>query len=114
METGEKIKQRREELGMSQDELARKSGYKWRSSINKIEVGRQRLPYNKLVDIARALRVTPSYLIGYEDKEESILTALQEEIMLKVYELTPENQETVLGIIDTILQSQTRKDGQDD
>ena len=38
MEVGELIKKRRIELGMSQDELARKVGYKSRSSVNKIEI----------------------------------------------------------------------------
>lgn len=37
MPIGEKIRQRREELGMSQSELAREVGYKSRSSINKLE-----------------------------------------------------------------------------
>ena len=37
MDIGERIKLRREELNLSQDELAKKVGYKSRSSINKIE-----------------------------------------------------------------------------
>ena len=36
-EVYKRIRQRREELGLSQDELAKKLGYKSRSSINKIE-----------------------------------------------------------------------------
>lgn len=39
MTIGEKIAQRRTELGMSQMQLAIKIGYKSRSSINKIELG---------------------------------------------------------------------------
>lgn len=37
MDIGERIRARREALGMSQSELARKVGYKSRSSINKLE-----------------------------------------------------------------------------
>ncbi|WP_277408935.1 helix-turn-helix domain-containing protein [Lacrimispora xylanisolvens] len=44
MDIGQIIKQRREELGMSQEELANKAGYKSRSSINKIEVDGRGLP----------------------------------------------------------------------
>ena len=33
----QRIKERRESLGMSQEELAKKLGYKSRSTINKIE-----------------------------------------------------------------------------
>lgn len=34
---GDMIKKRREQIGMSQDELAQKVGYKSRSSINKLK-----------------------------------------------------------------------------
>lgn len=40
MNLAEKIKIRRNELNMSQEELAKKMGYSSRSSINKIENGR--------------------------------------------------------------------------
>ena len=39
MELYKRIKARREELGMSQEELATKLGYKSRSTIYKIEMG---------------------------------------------------------------------------
>ena len=44
MEIGSRIKQRREFLNMSQEELALKVGYKSRSSINKIEADGGGLP----------------------------------------------------------------------
>ena len=37
MTFGERVKEKREELGMTQEELAGKLGYKSRASINKIE-----------------------------------------------------------------------------
>lgn len=70
MTIGDKIKQRRIELGLSQDELAKKCGYKSRSSINKIELARD-LPLNKVEKMAYALDVKPSYLMGWEDDIES-------------------------------------------
>lgn len=39
MNIGKKIEKRRQELGLSQMQLAIKTGYKSRSSINKIELG---------------------------------------------------------------------------
>jgi DNA-binding XRE family transcriptional regulator len=42
MELYERIKKRREELDLSQDELAQKLGYKSRSTIAKIEKGGKR------------------------------------------------------------------------
>ncbi len=58
-EFGEKIRLRRIELGMTQDELAKITGYTSRSSINKIEMGLVNLPQSKIELIAKALMVTP-------------------------------------------------------
>ena len=65
---GDRIKQRRIELGLSQDELATMLGYKSRSSINKIERDGQNLPQPKIMQIARAINVKPSYIMGWEQE----------------------------------------------
>lgn len=65
MHVGEKIKQRRLELGLTQEELAKKCGYKSRSSINKIELSRD-LPLAKLGRMAAVLNCTPNELLGFE------------------------------------------------
>lgn len=67
MDIGDRIKRRREELGLSQEELAKKVGYKSRSSVNKIEIDGRGLPQNKIVLFAKALKTTPAYLMGWED-----------------------------------------------
>ena len=67
MDIGDRIKKRREELGMSQEELAKKVGYKSRSSVNKIEIDGRGLPQNKIVIFAKALETTPAYLMGWEE-----------------------------------------------
>jgi transcriptional regulator with XRE-family HTH domain len=69
---GDRIKERRECLKMSQDDLAKKLGYKSRSSINKIERDASGLPQSKIVAIANALNTTPAYIMGWEsDKPET-------------------------------------------
>ena len=69
---GDRIKERREFLKMSQDDLAKKLGYKSRSSINKIERDASGLPQSKIVAIAKALNTTPAYIMGWDsDKEET-------------------------------------------
>jgi transcriptional regulator with XRE-family HTH domain len=68
MDIGDRIKKRREELGMSQEELAKKVGYKSRSSVNKIEIDGRGLPQNKIVIFAKALETTPAYLMGWNDE----------------------------------------------
>lgn len=67
MTVGERIKQRRLELNLSQDELAKKVGYKSRSSINKIELARD-LPLKKVELMAKALDTSPGYLMGWTDE----------------------------------------------
>ena len=61
------IKQLREDKGLSQDELAKKTGYTSRSSIAKIEKGEVDLPRSKIIAFAEALDTTPSYLMGWSD-----------------------------------------------
>ena len=68
MTIGEKIKERRISLGLTQDDLAKRVGYKSRSSINKIELSRE-LPLRKIEQLATALNVDPSYLMGWKDEE---------------------------------------------
>ena len=66
---GNRIKQRREFLNMSQEELANKVGYtstNARSSINKIEKGKSDIPSSKIEVIAKVLGVTPAYIMGWE------------------------------------------------
>lgn len=70
---GDRIRNRREELGLSQEELAKRLGYKSRSSINKIELNQRNLTQSKIKSIADALETTPSYIMGWtvnNDKKE--------------------------------------------
>lgn len=72
MEIGERIKQRREFLGMSQEELAHKVGYKSRSSVNKIEIDGRGLPQKKIIAFAKALETTPGYLMGWSNTDYTV------------------------------------------
>lgn len=64
MSIGMRIREERERIGMSQVELARRVGFKNRSSINKIEVGDNGVPVDKLLLIAKELNVSTNYLMG--------------------------------------------------
>ena len=72
MTLGEKVKARREQIGMTQEELARKMGYKSKSSITKIEKGERDLPQSKIKQIADCLGTSPSYLMGWQREEPRI------------------------------------------
>ena len=67
MKIGTRIKNRRLELDMTQDELAQRLGYSDKSSISRIE-NSSKLTLNKVQLLAEALNVSPSYLMGWEDE----------------------------------------------
>ncbi|MFR1230545.1 LexA family protein [Dialister invisus] len=67
MTLGDKIKFRREELQMSQEELANRLGYKSRSTIAKIESGENDLTQSKIIAFAKALNTTAQWLLDYDD-----------------------------------------------
>lgn len=69
MNIGERIRKRREELGLTQEELAKKLGYKSRSSVNKVETARE-LSNKKVRQYAEILECSPAYLMGWESENE--------------------------------------------
>lgn len=71
MQIGNIIKKRRVQLGLSQTELANKLGFKSKASISRIELGAQSLPQNKILEMAKALDVSPEYLMGWRNTLES-------------------------------------------
>ena len=67
---GKRIRRRREELGMTQEELADKLHYKSKTTIAKIENGTNDIVQSKVVEFAKALRTSPAYLMGWIDIAE--------------------------------------------
>lgn len=63
------IKARRKAAGLTQEELARLTGYTDRSSIARIEKGEIDLPQSKIKQFADALGTTPSVLMGWVNEE---------------------------------------------
>lgn len=74
---GQRIKERRLELGFTQEELAEKMGYKSKSTINKIELGINDVSQSKVVKFAEVLNTTPSDLMcwTYEPEEQAEIEA---------------------------------------
>lgn len=61
------IRKRREELGLTQSQLADLAGYADKTMISKIEKGSIDLAQSKIVTIASALQTTPGKLMGWSD-----------------------------------------------
>lgn len=68
-EIGEKIKEKREKMNLSQEQLAEKLGYKSKTSIHKVEQGMTDLPQSKIIEFAKALNTSPAYLMGWIDEK---------------------------------------------
>lgn len=69
---GQRVRDRRIELGISQDELAKRVGYSSRSSINKIEAGARNVTQTICKKLAHALGTTTSYLLGDTDDSSEL------------------------------------------
>lgn len=108
---GENISIKRKELGMTQEQLAQKLGYKSKSTINKIELGVNDIPQSKIVRFAEALQTTPAELMGWFESEPEDQAAFDAmllrdsdlmEIMKKYVALSDKNKKAVKQMIDSL------------
>ena len=74
MNIGEKIRQRRMELGWSQRDLAAKMGYSNHSTVGKIETGKVDVPQSKIVKFAEVLKTSIAYLMDWEEMKNEPAT----------------------------------------
>lgn len=96
---GEKIRQRRLYLGMTQEELAHKVGYKSRTSINTIELKRD-MPMKKLKPIADALEISVYDLMGWQEADQGKLSYVNTAAVADIM-LDPDAQE-LIAVINTL------------
>lgn len=93
-----RIRLRRQELGWTTDELAKRMGYRDRSSISKIESGKADIPQSKVKAFADVLGTTVSWLLGIDDPKEtsetpsSELTPIQTQLLNAFDQLNEEGQ----------------------
>ena len=86
---GMNLKKLRLEKGMSQEELAKKLGYKGRSAINKIETGVNDMPRDMVVRCAEVLGVSPLDLFFYEYLPDSdVHIPTQRELLIDALDVT--------------------------
>lgn len=109
---GTNIKQRREELGLTQEELAKKMGYKSKSTINKIEAGINDITQSKVVAFSKVLETTPATLMGWDETFVSRLRDRRRELGLSVEDIAnylnvdeKEVEKWEIGITDTLIQN---------
>lgn len=81
---GTNILRAREALGWSQEELARRMGYKSRASIHRIEQGRTDIPQSKIAEFARVLGTSPATLLGLVDEETQAKTDVIARVVVRM------------------------------
>ena len=89
------IKSLRKEKKMSQEDLARATGYSDRSSIAKIEAGIVDLPQSQIVKFALALDTTPAELMGDVSKDDFEISD-DEKIFLESYRNSDEDTKRMI------------------
>jgi transcriptional regulator with XRE-family HTH domain len=96
---GINLKKLRLEKGMSQDELAKKLGYKGRSAINKIETGVNDMPRDMVLRCAEVLGVSPLSLFYYGETTEATFTKSKVDTLVDMT-LQSDASESIRAIID--------------
>mgnify|MGYP000126269065 CR=1 FL=1 len=113
-EIGKRIRSRREQLGMTQEELASRLGYKSKTTIAKIENGTNDIVQSKVTEFAKVLDTTPAYLMGWtqldgnvvNEKEPELTARDEKELMLSqeglMFDGDPASPEAINSILDAM------------
>ena len=110
MHIGEKIKNRRLTLGMSQRELARRMGYSDNSTLNRIEKGSVDVTQAKVVQFSKALNCSIAYLMDWEEDkqkttDEQMLSDGERKLLSLFRQVPEEMQDVVLEMIEVSLKN---------
>lgn len=96
---GKRIKEKREQQGITQKELASKLGYKNKSTIAKIEAGANDIVQSKVVEFAKALNTSVAFLMGWSDEQISSGKGIKINVLGRVAADIP--IEAIENVIDT-------------
>ncbi len=106
---GERIRERRIQLGLSQEELAERVGYNSRTTINKIEKSTRGMPQPKITKFAKALDTTEVYLLGVVDDPEWRMPAPEadyvmhlnsgEAVLIETYRMADDDKKRLVAYV---------------
>lgn len=109
MTVGDRIRERREYLGISQIDLAKKI-HVLKQTLYKYEMNIvTNIPSDKIEEIAKILKVSPSYLMGWEenltDENTDLIPDILSDIILtdhvkKLMKLNQDHKNTIYDNID--------------
>lgn len=106
---GKNIKRYRESAGLTQDELAKRVGYKGKSTLSLIESGKRDAGSSEILAIANALHIEVTDLLHENDTDQQLITEYAQDkelrrlILFAGANIPKENREKyVEAIINTI------------
>ena len=112
--SGERVRELREKLKLSQEALGARLGYTGRAAISKIETGVNGIPSDKINDFACELHTSSSYLLGETNISEDVwhvislgnpvLTDSDKALIEKLHALSEEDQVKVRDLIEWLLE----------
>ena len=111
MTVGERIKQRRIELGLTQSDLAKRMGYASRAAICTVEKNKEDLTTARIRKYAEALQTTPAYLMGWDEapSNDSDVTSPNPELVtqaMDLYELYVQAPPKIRAAVEALLKSE--------
>ena len=105
----ERIKNRRLALELSYQDLSDATGIS-KSTLQRYETGFiKKVPINQMEVLAKALRVTPAYLMGWEEPAPLSLSQQEETLIKKYRQLDADGKEDVDDYVDMKLAKLQRK-----
>lgn len=110
MTTGQRIKARRQELKLTQRELAAQLGYTDHTTLTRIEADKVDLPQSRIEKIAEVLGVSIGYLMGWEENPDDLGAlagrVLKDPFLLNLVqnceELDPEDREELAAFVERL------------
>ena len=103
MTVADRIKMKREELKLSQEELALRIGNKDKSTISKIEKSGNDITMKNIQRIAKALGVTSQYLMGWDEADSTIVIEEKNAQAVELYEKYKNAIPEIQNAIDSLL-----------
>ena len=106
---GERIKERRLELGWSLRDLAYKMGYSNQSSVARAESGAIDIPQSKIAKFAEVLGVSVAWLMGWEETKKSAtnndsgLSESKRQLLALAEQCTEEDAAKLLQMMEILL-----------
>lgn len=100
MTVADRIKIRRNELNLSQAELAKKANYSDKTAISKLENAGNDITMKQLRRIAIALDTTVEYLMGWDNETDIQMIDVKTKELVRLFNEAPKDiQEAVLTLL---------------